>query len=166
MALRLLLTLPLPPGVNNQYVTVNGRRVLSPEARRYKRGVLRLLRRKGLLPEDLAEAGLEEDGDLLGQWQAAALVGLLPDQRALLLVYGPALLLFGVVASLLGGRPALWPDLLLALAVPMLAFAIGRLLRLARLQCGFGAPATMAVAFGFVLAYGLARALERVVGLA
>jgi len=98
--------------------------------------------------------------------QAAALVGLLPDQRALLLVYGPALLLFGVVASLLGRQPALWPDLLLALAVPMLAFAIGRLLRLARLQCGFGAPATMAVAFGFVLAYGLARALERVVGLA
>jgi crossover junction endodeoxyribonuclease RusA len=27
-------------------VTVNGRRMLSPEARRYKRGVLRLLRRK------------------------------------------------------------------------------------------------------------------------
>jgi len=46
MALRLLLTLPLPPGVNNQYVTVNGRRVLSPEARRYKQGALRLLRRK------------------------------------------------------------------------------------------------------------------------
>ncbi len=46
MALRLLLTLPLPPGVNNQYVTVNGRRVLSPEARRYKQGVLKLLRRK------------------------------------------------------------------------------------------------------------------------
>src|SRR5215217_3733666 len=46
MVRRLLLTLPLPPGVNNQYVTVNGRRVLSPEARRYKQGVLKLLRRK------------------------------------------------------------------------------------------------------------------------
>lgn len=46
MALRLSLTLPLPPGVNNQYVTVNGRRVLSKEARRYKRSVLRYLQRK------------------------------------------------------------------------------------------------------------------------
>ena len=32
----LSLTLPLPPGVNNQYATVNGRRVLSAEARTYK----------------------------------------------------------------------------------------------------------------------------------
>jgi crossover junction endodeoxyribonuclease RusA len=32
----LLITLPLPPGVNNQYSTVNGRRVLSSEARRFK----------------------------------------------------------------------------------------------------------------------------------
>lgn len=30
-------TLPLPPGVNNQYVTINGRRALSPEARRWKK---------------------------------------------------------------------------------------------------------------------------------
>ena len=30
------LALPLPPGVNNQYATVNGRRVLSIEARRFK----------------------------------------------------------------------------------------------------------------------------------
>ncbi len=29
--------LPLPPGVNNQYSTVNGRRVLSAEARRWKK---------------------------------------------------------------------------------------------------------------------------------
>jgi crossover junction endodeoxyribonuclease RusA len=29
--------LPLPPGVNNQYATVNGRRVLSVEARRWKK---------------------------------------------------------------------------------------------------------------------------------
>jgi crossover junction endodeoxyribonuclease RusA len=30
---------PLPPGINNQYATVNGRRVLSAEARRFKTGV-------------------------------------------------------------------------------------------------------------------------------
>ncbi|MDQ3929382.1 MAG: RusA family crossover junction endodeoxyribonuclease [Chloroflexota bacterium] len=32
----LRLSLPLPPGVNNQYATVNGRRVLSVDARRFK----------------------------------------------------------------------------------------------------------------------------------
>lgn len=32
----LRISLPLPPGVNNQYATVNGRRVLSAEARRWK----------------------------------------------------------------------------------------------------------------------------------
>jgi crossover junction endodeoxyribonuclease RusA len=32
----LCIALPLPPGVNNQYATVNGRRVLSAEARRFK----------------------------------------------------------------------------------------------------------------------------------
>ena len=32
--------LPMPPGVNNQYSTVNGRRVLSPEARRWKKQAL------------------------------------------------------------------------------------------------------------------------------
>lgn len=46
MAIQLRLTLPMPPGVNNQYVTVNGRRVLSPEARRYKKRVQYLLGRK------------------------------------------------------------------------------------------------------------------------
>ena len=59
MALQIRLTLPLPPGVNNQYVTVHGRRVLSPEARRYKQGVLRLLRRKrsvGEIDDDLCAA--------------------------------------------------------------------------------------------------------------
>ena len=96
---------------------------------------------------------------------AAALAGLLQNQRALLLVYTPALLLFLAGAPLLSGRTAIWPDLLLAPAIPALAFAIGRLLRLVRLQCGFGAHATMAVAFGFVLAYGLAKVAERFVGL-
>jgi len=42
---RLYFNLPLPPGVNNQYVTVHGRRVLSPEARRYKQTVARRLQR-------------------------------------------------------------------------------------------------------------------------
>ena len=59
MVRRLLLTLPLPPGVNNQYVTVNGRRVLSREARRYKQSVLKLMRRKrslGEIDDDLCAA--------------------------------------------------------------------------------------------------------------
>lgn len=33
------ITLPLPPGVNNQYATVGNRRVLSKEAARFKRTV-------------------------------------------------------------------------------------------------------------------------------
>lgn len=56
---RLLLTLPLPPGVNNQYVTVNGRRVLSQEARRYKSSVTRKLQRardQGTISDDLCAA--------------------------------------------------------------------------------------------------------------
>lgn len=36
MAELIQFALPLPPGVNNQYATVNGRRVLSPTARRWK----------------------------------------------------------------------------------------------------------------------------------
>ncbi len=38
------LVLPLPPSVNNQYATVNGRRVLSKEAARFKRLVRQQLR--------------------------------------------------------------------------------------------------------------------------
>jgi crossover junction endodeoxyribonuclease RusA len=33
------VTLPLPPGVNNLYLSVNGRRVLGPEGKKYKAGV-------------------------------------------------------------------------------------------------------------------------------
>ncbi len=40
---RIQFELPLPPGVNNQYSTVNGRRVLSPAARRWKKAALREL---------------------------------------------------------------------------------------------------------------------------
>ena len=50
----LRVSLSLPPGVNNQYATVNGRRVLSTEARRWKREVgerLRDLRFSGELSD-------------------------------------------------------------------------------------------------------------------
>ena len=40
------LMLPMPPSVNNQYVTVNGRRALSKEAARFKRTVRDYLRRE------------------------------------------------------------------------------------------------------------------------
>jgi crossover junction endodeoxyribonuclease RusA len=53
------ISLPLPPGVNNQYATVNGRRVLSAEARRFKAGVhskIDQLRFEGTLGEDLMKA--------------------------------------------------------------------------------------------------------------
>lgn len=39
------LTLPMPPSVNNQYATVDGRRVLSKEAARFKRTVREQVRR-------------------------------------------------------------------------------------------------------------------------
>jgi crossover junction endodeoxyribonuclease RusA len=37
--------LPLPPGINQQYATVRGRRVLSKDSRRYKREVHHAIRR-------------------------------------------------------------------------------------------------------------------------
>jgi crossover junction endodeoxyribonuclease RusA len=40
----LCITLPLPPGVNNQYVTVGNRRVLSKDARAFKRDVAAVTR--------------------------------------------------------------------------------------------------------------------------
>jgi crossover junction endodeoxyribonuclease RusA len=44
----LKLVLPLPPGVNNQYVTVGNRRVLSKPAQAFKKDVQRLIdRRRG-----------------------------------------------------------------------------------------------------------------------
>src|SRR5688500_13529518 len=39
----LKVTLPLPPSINNQYATVNGRRVLSADARRFKAEVSRIM---------------------------------------------------------------------------------------------------------------------------
>jgi crossover junction endodeoxyribonuclease RusA len=41
----LSLVLPLPPGVNNQYVTVGNRRVLSKQARAFRKDVAVLLER-------------------------------------------------------------------------------------------------------------------------
>ena len=42
----LRLTLPLPPGVNNQYVTVGKRRVLSKTAQTFRRDVTALIRER------------------------------------------------------------------------------------------------------------------------
>ncbi|MEA3338094.1 MAG: RusA family crossover junction endodeoxyribonuclease [Chloroflexota bacterium] len=54
--LRVRLRLPLPPSINQQYATVNGRRVLSRRSRRYKNHVvshINSLRLKGKIPEEL-----------------------------------------------------------------------------------------------------------------
>ncbi len=53
------LSLPLPPGINNQYATVNGRRILSADARRFKGEVanrLRSLRFSGHLTAEMLTA--------------------------------------------------------------------------------------------------------------
>ena len=50
------LVLPLPPGINNQYATVNGRRVLSSEARRFKQevsGLITNLHFSGKISDDM-----------------------------------------------------------------------------------------------------------------
>jgi crossover junction endodeoxyribonuclease RusA len=52
----LRLTLPLPPSINEQYATVDGHRVSTSIARRFKRQVkdaLRSLEREGLLHDEL-----------------------------------------------------------------------------------------------------------------
>jgi len=54
--LLLRLTLPLPPSINEQYATVDGHRVSTAIARRFKRQVkdaLRSLEREGLLQDEL-----------------------------------------------------------------------------------------------------------------
>lgn len=55
----LRLTLPLPPSINEQYATVDGHRVSTAIARRFKRQVkdaLRALEREGLLQDELRNA--------------------------------------------------------------------------------------------------------------
>ncbi len=55
----LRLTLPLPPGVNNQYVTVGRRRVLSKTARAFHhdaKAVIELARRDGIVTPAIEQA--------------------------------------------------------------------------------------------------------------
>ena len=61
----LSLTLPLPPGVNNQYVTVGRRRVLSKGAQTFKRDVAKLV------------AGMRERGELAAAQEQAFAADLL-----------------------------------------------------------------------------------------
>jgi crossover junction endodeoxyribonuclease RusA len=52
----LRLTLPLPPSINEQYATVDGRRVSTVAARRFKkqvRDILKTLEQQGLLHDEL-----------------------------------------------------------------------------------------------------------------
>src|SRR6266568_9381646 len=52
----LRLTLPIPPSINEQYATVNGHRVSTPVAKRFKqhvRSVIQAMDRSGQLTEDL-----------------------------------------------------------------------------------------------------------------
>jgi len=54
----LSLTLPVPPSINEQYATVNGRRVSAAAARRFKQQVrtkLSALEREGMLHHELRE---------------------------------------------------------------------------------------------------------------
>jgi crossover junction endodeoxyribonuclease RusA len=57
--LRVRFELPLPPGINQQYATVNGRRVLSRASRKYKkqaRKIVRRLRVEGTISDELVAA--------------------------------------------------------------------------------------------------------------
>jgi crossover junction endodeoxyribonuclease RusA len=58
-ALRARFQLPLPPSINQQYATVNGRRVLSRASRQYKKDVsraIRLFRADGTISDALVTA--------------------------------------------------------------------------------------------------------------
>lgn len=55
MAITITFTLPLPPSVNQQYATVNGRRVLSREARQWKIAATQQLRQIAI-PQTFTEA--------------------------------------------------------------------------------------------------------------
>lgn len=62
----LLLELPLPPGVNNQYVTVGRRRVLSKPARTFKQDVAKQIERLRISGELGRQAEAALAGSLLG----------------------------------------------------------------------------------------------------
>jgi crossover junction endodeoxyribonuclease RusA len=56
---RIRFELPLPPGINQQYATVNGRRVLSKDSRSYKKevqSIVRRLRAEGTISDELVAA--------------------------------------------------------------------------------------------------------------
>ena len=56
---RVRFGLPLPPSINQQYATVNGRRVLSRDSREYKKSVrkhIRRLRAEGTISDKLVAA--------------------------------------------------------------------------------------------------------------
>ncbi len=58
-ARRVRFELPLPPGINQQYATVNGRRVLSKDSRSYKKEVQSIVRRltaDGTISAELVQA--------------------------------------------------------------------------------------------------------------
>jgi crossover junction endodeoxyribonuclease RusA len=58
-ALRVRFGLPLPPSINQQYATVNGRRVLSRSSRKYKKEVrksIRRMRAEGAISDALVAA--------------------------------------------------------------------------------------------------------------
>src|SRR5215467_6205712 len=53
---KLYITLPIPPGINEQYATVNGHRVSTAAARRFKQEVkqkLATMEREGTLNEEM-----------------------------------------------------------------------------------------------------------------
>lgn len=57
--LRARFELPLPPGINQQYATVNGRRILSRASRSYKEqvaGIVQRLRSEGVISDALVAA--------------------------------------------------------------------------------------------------------------
>ena len=66
MTVRLDLVLPLPPGINNAYVTVGRKRVLSKTARAYKSDVRKLFERMRLDSTLIGTTEAELQKSLLG----------------------------------------------------------------------------------------------------
>lgn len=64
----LRLTLPLPPSINNQYVTVGRRRVLSKEAKTFKKDVRKLIDRLRLSGKISPTTEAEMQGSLIGAY--------------------------------------------------------------------------------------------------
>ena len=62
------MTLPLPPSINNQYVTVGRRRVLSKEAKTFKKDVRKLIDRLRLSGKISPTTEAEMQGSLIGAY--------------------------------------------------------------------------------------------------